>query len=671
MTAIRHRAAPALALAALLLTALLVYLPGLSGGFLFDDWSNLPALGHQGIIDSFDKLVTYLLSGFSGPTGRPVALGSFLLDANSWPAPPAPFKRTNLLIHLLNGTLLAAFIWQLASLIGTRPRQAAWAAALAAGLWLLHPLWVSTTLYVVQRMTLLAATFTFAGLSAYLHGRRLLFSGRRRAGYLWLSFSIAGCGLLAVLSKENGALLPIFALVIERYALNGAMRSSTALPRGWRTWKALFLLLPSLLLLAYLASLLPALLQGLSGSREFTPGQRLLTESRILLKYLELLLLPRPYSGGLFTDNLALSTGLFQPVTTALSFAVIGAMIILAERWRHRAPALTVAIMFFLAGHLIESTWLQLELYFEHRNYLPAALLFFPLALRLTDSACPAKRTRATIALSLLCLLAAETLIRADLWGRPFLQTLTWARQNMDSPRAQSYLANAWMETGNNAEAQRLMRAAAKKYPNDLLIRINLINTGCRLGEVSPQDIGDLEQSMRTARIKYSVARHQIDKTLIFLTHNSCREIGAKKVAELIEAGLSNPLTDAMSAWRQMLYRHRARLALVRGDAETAYTDFMLALSQSPSFDGILSTAAQLANANKLMLARKFLLNAPRPDTWNNGQRGIRRLRSLWLEHTHYYEREMNILLATLEADIETANISSTSSQMPIQEPSR
>lgn len=50
-------------------------------------------------------------------------------------------------------------------------RRAAWVAVVAASLWMLHPYWVSTTLYVVQRMTILSALFMLAGMVGYLKGR--------------------------------------------------------------------------------------------------------------------------------------------------------------------------------------------------------------------------------------------------------------------------------------------------------------------------------------------------------------------------------------------------------------------------------------------------------------------------------------------------------------------
>ena len=90
-----------------LTTCYFLYLAGLGGDFLFDDYPNLELLGTYGTIDSWDKFYNFLHSGFAGPTGRPIALASFLLDANTWPTTSYPFKYTNLMLHLLNGALLA------------------------------------------------------------------------------------------------------------------------------------------------------------------------------------------------------------------------------------------------------------------------------------------------------------------------------------------------------------------------------------------------------------------------------------------------------------------------------------------------------------------------------------------------------------------------------------
>src|SRR5690606_35304115 len=143
------------------------------------------------------------------------SLLSFLIDANNWPAEAWPFKRTNLVIHLTVGLVLFGTTRALLLSIGRSTSEAYWLGLAATALWLVNPFLVSTTLYVVQRMTQLAALFVLAGVWCYLHGRILLTRSRTWQGYIFLGVGVPLCTLLATLSKENGALLPLLLLVIQ------------------------------------------------------------------------------------------------------------------------------------------------------------------------------------------------------------------------------------------------------------------------------------------------------------------------------------------------------------------------------------------------------------------------------------------------------------------------
>ena len=143
-----------------------LYWPGLAGPFLLDDFNTFIAkLPGDG--SSFGVLLERVLADRSGPLGRPLAMISFA--ANAWLAgglDAYPIKLTNLLLHLLTGLGLYRFTWVLlrpGSPLGLDERRAAWAALLATAVWLLHPLHVSTVLYAVQRMAILAALFVVWG----------------------------------------------------------------------------------------------------------------------------------------------------------------------------------------------------------------------------------------------------------------------------------------------------------------------------------------------------------------------------------------------------------------------------------------------------------------------------------------------------------------------------
>src|SRR6185437_13625316 len=255
--------------------------PGLHGSFLFDDYSNLPTLGATGPIDHWTTFWRYITSGTADPTGRPLTLLTFLIDAHNWPADPYSFKRTNLILHLLNGGLLALLLGRMsrdAFKLADRNRVDL-AAAIGAGFWLLHPLFVSTTLYIVQREAMLPATFTLLGLLAWLHGRRAMLQGHRWGGAVWIGVGLGGCTLLGVLSKANGILLPALALVVEyvflrAHSQQGTTNSTSTDERIYRRAMLPLAWLPTTLVAAYLLQQgWSGMVHGISSVRPWTLGQ--------------------------------------------------------------------------------------------------------------------------------------------------------------------------------------------------------------------------------------------------------------------------------------------------------------------------------------------------------------------------------------------------------------
>ncbi len=660
---------PLLALLALLIVTWISYWPGRTGPFLFDDFSNLAPLGDYGRIDTWWKVVAFLTSGFAGPTGRPLSLATFLLDARNWPAAPEAFKLTNVAIHLLNGALLAGLCAALARALGLARQPAAWAGVLAAGLWLLDPFWVSTTLYVVQRMAMLAATFVFAGLWGYAHGRTLLAQGRKRAGYAWMSVSLALGTLLATLSKENGALLPLLAWVLEALVFD---RNRSALEQGGRTflaWRWVFIRLPALAVLGYLATFLPGLWTGATAGRDFTPLQRLLTESRIVWTYLGDIWLARAHDGGLFHDDIVLSTGLLHPLSTLL--AVLGILALLAfavlSRWA-RSPVIAaagVAVGFYLAGQVMESTWLQLELAFEHRNYLPAGLMFLPLAIGLVGlvgvrssfvashatklDLTPKRRWPIWFAIALLALFALQTARRADVWGKPFQQALVWAREHPNSPRAQSYLANFWSQVGNTPEAARLLDAALREHPRSLILLINRAGVACAQGQ-PPQGLrASLLQAARTANLADNVTQYQFGKLLDGL--GTCAAFGPDFGQDLITAALANPHAKQTTVQRDLLHR-QALAALAAGHVQDAYALDLRALRLPDLPVGArLRFAVELASAGHQRQALDLLDAVPSPLAHIHGW-NMAALHQRWLRHVGFYQESEAHLRKVLTQEI-------------------
>src|SRR5690606_13599860 len=138
------------------------------------------------------------------------------------------------------------------------------------------------------------------------------------------------------------------------------------------------IVLGSLVVVGYLVSRGVASWSNHEARRDFTTSQRFWTEGRILWMYLYDILIPKITTSGLFPE-VSSSRGPFRPVTGALGWLAVVALSLFAIIKRRECPYLALGVLGFFAGHLIESTVISLELYFEHRNYLPA--LFLSIAL--------------------------------------------------------------------------------------------------------------------------------------------------------------------------------------------------------------------------------------------------------------------------------------------------
>ena len=594
-----------LGLLAVLLLALWAYWPGLKGPFLFDDFGTLPKLGEFGPVRSWAVFWRYLTAGGGDPAGRPVALLSFLIDARNWPAPPWPFKLTNLVLQLANGTLLAALLWRLGRVLEPAGTRAARAAVLGAALWMLHPLMVSTTLYVVQREAMLAAFFVLLGLLAYTRGRRLLLQGRNAAGIAWALLGLVGCTLLATLSKANGALLPVLALALEatvyaRQPLDGRSR------KQWRALLWICAALPALLLLAYLLWVGARVALYPPEVRRWTEVQRLLTEPRALWDYLGLLWLPRPFSTGLFNDAFAVSRSLWRPADTLPALLGIVALGVLGWRWRVTRPVLALAILFYFAGMAMESTTIPLELYFEHRNYLPAMTMFWPLAWWLADLR-RWRGLRGTLALGLPVLLALLTLQRAVLWGHADQQALYWAAINPHSPRAQAYAAQFEAANGQPQDAERRLLPLLQAHPDQVQLAFNLLNVQCRLGGVRPAAAQAARTAMSSMRDPGTLLTSWFARAIAVARSGRCPGFTLPLLQGLVQAGLENPHLRDNDGRQQDLHYLAGSVLLAEGHAHAALAALAEALGYDIRPGFAAAAAAELASAGHPRLGLALL----------------------------------------------------------------
>ncbi|MCR6651651.1 MAG: hypothetical protein NVV73_09235 [Cellvibrionaceae bacterium] len=222
---------------------------------------------------------------------------------------------TNIFIHIFNGAILFFLTRKL--VYGHAGVRGAWWCSpefLVATLWVLHPLHSSSVLYIVQRMTLLSATFSLLTVLAYVEARNALLAYRYRKALVGLLVAF-GLSILAVLSKENAVVLPLQILILEMY-LRTLNPHSTKLHRSL-IWVAV--VPAAIIVLAYpvktfLVHLIDYLQTGQENTygRNFTMIERFWTEQRVVGDYIVSLVLPSMQSSGVFHDNYPLSRNLFR-----------------------------------------------------------------------------------------------------------------------------------------------------------------------------------------------------------------------------------------------------------------------------------------------------------------------------------------------------------------------
>lgn len=507
----RRSAATYVLLGTLLVVSIAAYLASAHGGFQFDDFQNivnnraLRAIGTPS-----QNWLALALSSDAGMLRRPLSMLSFGLNVAAFGMNPFAFKLVNLAIHLVNALLFYAIGHRIAGRLMPQSNASHAVdpnliALIATGLWLLHPLNLSGVVYIVQRMNELATLFTLAGLLCYVDGR-----DRSLRGEPTLASALVGLclfGLLAVFSKENGALIVGYALVIEALCF----RFAAVTPLQQRVVKGFFWLsvaLPLALFAFYLVSH-PHWLAGRYAGRDFTLAQRLLTEARILCDYLLWIFVPNPQWMGLYHDDISTSTNLLHPATTVFAIAFLLALVVAAWKYRKRSPGLAFGVAWFLVGHSMESTILPLELVFEHRNYLPMAGLLLG-AICVAASWLDGRLRARSIALGcavLLLGLASLTAIRAHSWGDPLRLALDDVRHHPNSSRDLYAAGRAIiMDGGKRGDREKDEQTAAPYFarsaaldPTNLFAASASILIQASVGPVEPALIDNLSERLRTA----------------------------------------------------------------------------------------------------------------------------------------------------------------------------
>jgi len=383
------------------------------------------------------------------------------------------FHAVNLLIHLL---AFFAVFWLIRQVLaagksrgaeGALHETAGFFPLCVAALWALSPVQTSAVTYLVQRMASMQALFFTLSVACFIKARLLSGKKTRSATIFYTLCALtAGCSFL---SKENSAILPVALALTDIWFFDSAWIKKlwgVCRATGWKVRSAAIAVGLSCSFYAF-AVVLPKLLSGYA-HREFNLVERLLTEGRVVVWYMSLLLWPDPARLSMEHD-FQISTSLFSPFTTLPALILIAALIFLALRFRKRFPVITYGIAWFFLNLVIESTVVPLELVFEHRLYLPSigfylsAASLFAILLRLAAKRLPeaefAKAACSALLIGAACL-TLLTFTRNGAWENTVTIHCDAVEKAPGNPRASADYANTLYEVGQYEEAVKYAEKA-------------------------------------------------------------------------------------------------------------------------------------------------------------------------------------------------------------------
>lgn len=445
----------------LLLFLALIYANSFDCSWHFDDYKNIVDNDNIRIRSLGWPDIRQALEGMgNGYLRRPLSYLGFALNHRFGGLAVFGYHLFNFLIHYLSSVFLFLFVYrtlQLPLLENRYRDQAASIALLATLLWSTHPLHVTAVTYIVQRMTSQAALFYIMAMFFYLKARTA-----ERGGVSLLYFSLTALSALAALaSKENAAMLPVSLFFFDLFLLQGVRPETVKKSMKIGTVVLLFLFL------AMIIYALPSDILAGYATRPFTLSERLLTEPRVIVFYMTLLIYPLTSRMTLLHD-IEVSKSLFEPWTTLPAIGLIAVMIVLSFAAARRRPLIAFSIVFFFLNHLIEGSFIPLELIYEHRNYLPSMFFFVPVAVAVVEGVHRFRQRRVMVGLLLAAvavLLVAQGAAVAQRNEVLYNEWTLWSDNVEKSPglfRPHHNLAVVLMISGQFPEAYAELKAALK-----------------------------------------------------------------------------------------------------------------------------------------------------------------------------------------------------------------
>jgi hypothetical protein len=281
-------------------------------------------------------------------------------------------------------------------------------------------------------------------------------------------------------------------------------------------------------------------------------------------------------------------------------------------RWRRRYPLAALAVLWYLAGHLLESTVLPIELYFEHRNYLPVLGPVFALSCLVVCMQKPRARIAAGLAFAAVVLVNAGCLyVFASHSGSPSTAARYWALRYPDSVRAVTRMASYQLSEEGPLRTLQTIDNFVLRHPQHAYLRLQELNILCRyrpdLDRIAVlRQLRDELPSVEFTLTAGTMLSQLFDTAIA----NGCTDVRPATVADLAIILRDNPRYAGDPHYNQFHEKLLAGIARYQGDLAAAIEHLDAAIGFVPSSELNMMMVTALASGGNFDGARNFIDDA-------------------------------------------------------------
>lgn len=403
--------------------------------------------------------------------------------------------------------------------------RSALTALLVSLLFAVHPVQTQAVTYIVQRFASLATFFYLLSLTTYIKARLAGPDGKQgttqSVSLRWFLYSISVLSaILGMKTKETAFTLPAVIVVYEFAFFTGTKFNKSNL-----FYLVPFVLAPVVVLLT-MAGFGANIDAVFTATNEISRHDYLLTQFRVLITYLRLLLLPVRQS---VDYDYPVYHSFFDPhvfFSFLLLAALFGTAVVLLVRSRsslsRRLTAFGIAWFFITLS--VESSIIPIaDVIFEHRLYLPGIGFFIAISITTFSLGGELRRRcgrRAAIALlctaaAVIALLSSAAYIRNTVWRSEIALWEDVVGKQPSGPRGHNMLGILYHRTG-------MIDRAIEKYRRAIRIKPSYAEAHVNLGSAYV-DQGRLDEGMYEFMTALNLrSLDDIDTANLFINIGNC-----------------------------------------------------------------------------------------------------------------------------------------------------